>query len=94
MLQDLLFLLQIVDFLQEGNVLLHDSGVLLLMGVLVFGQHSSEAVDVVLKESSLLSVVPVQVRVSLLVLEFLLDVVLVEPDDSLLELLEVVGAAA
>lgn len=78
-----------VDLLEKHDIFLHDPGVLLLVHVLVLLQHLSQIVNVVFKVLSLVGVFPVQVGVSLLILDLFLDVLLVEADDALLEFLEV-----
>jgi hypothetical protein len=79
----------VVDLLEELHVFSHDLGVLLLVDVLVFLKHGSEVVDVVLKILSLLRVLLVQVSVSSLLLHLFLDILLVQTNDSCLQLLKV-----
>lgn len=78
-----------VDLLEQLHILLHDARVLLLVDILVFLEHLSQIADVVLEVLALVSVLAVEVCIALLILDFLLDVLLVEADDTLLELLEV-----
>ena len=56
------------------------------MDVLVLLEHLSEVVDVVFEVASLVGVLAVEVGVTLLVLDFLFDVLFVEADDAFFEL--------
>ena len=78
-----------VDLLEKHDILLHDSGVLLLVYILIFLKHLPQVIHIVLKVLALVSIFTVKVCVTLLILNLLLDVFLVETDDALLELLEV-----
>jgi len=78
-----------VDLLEKHDILLHYPGVFLLVHILIFLKHLPQVVHIVLKVLALVSIFTVKVCVTLLILNLLLDVFLVETDDTLLELLEV-----
>ena len=82
-------LLLIVDLVKKVYVLGHDLGVLLLVDILIFLKHLSQVVHILLEILSLLGILSVKIVVTSLVLDLLLDVLLVQADNSRLKLLEV-----
>jgi len=83
------FLALIVDFLKQLNILSHNFGVFLLVHILVLLKHGSQVVHVVLQVFSLLRVLLVQVGVATFLFHLLLHVLLVQADNSRLQLFKV-----
>jgi len=83
------FLLEIIDFLQQRYIFLHNSRIFLLMHILILLQHLPQVVYIVFQVLSLVCVLSVQVSVSLLVLDFFFDILLMQSDNSFFEFLEI-----
>lgn len=78
-----------VDLLQKHDVFFHDSGILLLVDVLVLLEHLSQIINIIFEVLALVSILSVEVSISLLILDLFLDILFVEADHTLLQLLEV-----
>ena len=83
------FFSEIVNLLEQSNVFLHDSGILLFVNILILLKHLPEVVDIVFQVPSLIGILSMEVSVSLLILHLFLNILLVKPNHTLLKFLEV-----
>jgi len=83
-----------VDLLQEHDILLHDSSVLLLVHILVLLQHLPQIVDAILQVFPPVCVLSVDVEIPRVVLELFLHVFLVQVDGPRTQLFVVYDLSA
>jgi hypothetical protein len=61
---------QNIDFLQEHNVLFHDSSVFLLVHILIFLEHLTKVVDTVFEIFSTIGILTVDIEISIVIFKF------------------------
>ena len=80
---------QNVDLLKEHDIFLHNTRVLLFVNILILLEHLSQIIYVIFEVLAFVSILSMQIGISLFILDLFLDVLFVEADNALFEFLEV-----